>query len=291
MRVILPGSKSRVCASLPKILRTRWTSQPKACLQANSKSNLRSHNRVRALVTMRRPIESEDPLPKIHVKGKKQFAAKRIGQTQAAQSKAPSHQNQNASTTQISEASTAKPPSVQSIAGKKRNVTEVDGAQDRQAVSQPEPKRKTFSYLKKHTRRVPQDVIKRRWKALPVPAQQQVRELFSTAKRSVMHGTKNERRAREIEAALGAVLRRLEKQLPRMPFPPKSREGDFSLDGIVARMVGLLNHHQDEHNTNVLSSESWRRSLRRRYIRLDCWKVQLKRRRSCWRGTWRPWRI
>jgi len=188
---------------------------------------------------MRQQIESDDLLPKTHIKGKKQFAATRISQSRGTQSNPRHRQNQNASSTQIAEASTTSLPPVPSIAGKKRKVTEVDGAPDRQAALQPEPKQKTFSYLKKHTRRVPQDVVKRRWKALPVPAQRQVRELFSTAKRSVMHGAKDERRAREIETALGAVLRRLEKQLPRMPFPPKSREGDFSLDGIVDRTVGF----------------------------------------------------
>lgn len=191
---------------------------------------------------MSQQTESDDPLSKIHIKGKKQFAATRISQAQAAQSTPTDRQNQNAGSTRIPEASTTMIPSVPSIAGKKRKATEIDGAPDRRVALQAEPKQKQFSYLKKHTRRVPQDVVKKRWKALPAPAQRQVRELFSAAKRSVMHGAKDERRAREIETALGAVLRRLEKQLPRMPFPPKSREGDFSLDRIVDRMVGLLEH-------------------------------------------------
>jgi hypothetical protein len=188
---------------------------------------------------MRQQIESGDPLPKIHIRGKKQFAATRISQARATQTKPNDRQNQNARPTQIAEASTTSLPPVPSIAGKKRKTTEVDEAPHRVAAHPVDPKRKTFSYLKKHTRRVPQDVIKRRWKALPAPAQRQVCELFSAAKRNVMHSAKDERRAREIETALGVVLRRLEKQLPRMPFPPKSREGDFSLDGIVNRTVGF----------------------------------------------------
>jgi kinetochore protein Fta7 len=188
---------------------------------------------------MRQQIESDDLLPNIHIKGKKQFVATRISQARATQSNPTGPQKPIESSTQRAKASTTNLPSVPSIAGKKRKVTEVDGAPHGQATLQAEPKRKTFSYLKKHTRRVPQDVVKTRWKALPAPAQRQVRELFSAAKRSVMHGAKDERRAREIETALGAVLRRLEKQLPRMPFPPKSREGDFSLDGFVDRRVSF----------------------------------------------------
>jgi kinetochore protein Fta7 len=188
---------------------------------------------------MPKQVKSEDPLPKIHIKGKKQFTATRISQTQAGQSKPTDRQNQNANSTQIAKASTTSLPSVPSIAGKKRKATEIDGPSDRRASLQAEPTRKTFSYLKKYTRRVPQDVVKRRWKALPTPAQRQVCELFSAAKRSVLNGAKDERRACEIETALGVVLRRLEKQLPRMPFPPKSKEGDFSLDRIVDRMVGF----------------------------------------------------
>ena len=240
---------------------------------------------------MRQQAESGDPLPKIHVKGRKQFAATRISQAQAAPSKSTDRPNQNASSTHITEASTTSLPPVPSIASKKRKATEVDGAPDLQAALQAEPKRNTFSYLKRHTRRVPQDVVKRRWKALPAPAQRQVRELFSAAKRSVMHGAKDERRAHEIETALGVVLRRLEKQLPRMPFPPKSRDEDFSLDRIVNRTVGLLEHHLHDQNANVLGSESWRQSLRRRYIQWDCWKAQLTRRKSCWSGIGKRWRI
>lgn len=99
------------------------------------------------------------------------------------------------------------------------------------------PSQKSYQYLKPRTRHIPQDVITTKWSALPNPAQQQVRELFTAAKRPVILGCRNEKRRREAEVALGAVVGKLEKQLPRMPFPPKTREYHFDLEKLMERNV------------------------------------------------------
>lgn len=180
-----------------------------------------------------KPSNSSLSLPKVQVNPKKVFKAKRISQekpTQTASNKHVPADNAQAGPSRTSS-------QAQSTVGKKRKIIAVDGARDREPDSdlQAPTGKRTFSYLKKHVKRLPQEIVKKHWKALPLPAQQQVRELFQTAKRSVMHGAKDERRAREIEAALGTVLRRLEKQLPRMPFPPRAKEWMFNLDRVVER--------------------------------------------------------
>lgn len=180
-----------------------------------------------------KPSNSNANLPKVQVNPKKVFKAKRISQEKPTQTALKVHVAAD-----DAQAGPSKPTSqAQPVANKKRKIAAVDDTRDREPDSDlraPAGKR-TFSYLKKHIKRLPQEVVKKHWKALPPPAQQQVRELFQTAKRSVMHGAKDERRAREIEAALGTVLRRLEKQLPRMPFPPHAKEWMFNLDRVVER--------------------------------------------------------
>jgi len=86
-------------------------------------------------------------------------------------------------------------------------------------------------------RRVPQDVITTKWSALPHPAQEQVRELFAAAKRPVILSCRSEKRRKEAEVVLGTVVRKLEKQLPRMPFPLKTKEYHFDLEKLMERNV------------------------------------------------------
>lgn len=99
-----------------------------------------------------------------------------------------------------------------------------------------------FQYLKPRTRHISQDLIQTRWGPLPAPAQQQVRELLKAAKRPVFLSRHEERRRREAEVVLDHMVKRLEKQLPRMPFPPRSKEVDLNLDALVERNVSLVLH-------------------------------------------------
>jgi len=182
--------------------------------------------------TAMKPSNPNANLPKVQVKAKKVFAARRISQDEHGQPASTKHRVE-----QDEQAPSPKETSQtqSTAAGKKRKISSVDDSHDREPDMDFRFAKRAFSYLKKHVKRLPQDVVRRNWKALPAPAQQQVRDLFNTAKRSVMHGAKDERRAREIEAALGTVLRRLEKQLPRMPFPPRAKEWMFNLDRVVER--------------------------------------------------------
>lgn len=117
--------------------------------------------------------------------------------------------------------------------GKKRKSTEGESRND---APRKRP-RKDFAYLKPRTKRVPQEIIESQWKRLPEPAQRQVRELFLRSKRSALNGIKDARRRTEAEAAVNAMVRRLEKQLPRMPFPASAKPSHFNLDDIIVRNV------------------------------------------------------
>jgi kinetochore protein Fta7 len=124
----------------------------------------------------------------------------------------------------------------QPSANKKRKAS----AEDDSTLASSNPPKKTkkaYSHLRPHTRRIPQDTIQTTWKRLPEPAQRQVRSLFLSAKRSSLQAIRDPRRRTEAEAAVSAMVRKLEKQLPRMPFPPGAKGGSFGLDEVVSRSV------------------------------------------------------
>jgi kinetochore protein Fta7 len=119
---------------------------------------------------------------------------------------------------------------------KKRKSTETE------ATESPPKKRskKNFSHLKPRTRRIPQEVISTQWKRLQEPSQRQVRDIFLRAKRTSLNGIRDARRHTEAESAVNAMVRRLEKQLPRMPFPPSAKAGHFNLNEIIVRNVSVM---------------------------------------------------
>jgi kinetochore protein Fta7 len=115
---------------------------------------------------------------------------------------------------------------------KKRKST--DSAPD----AQPETKKLAkFSYLKPQIKNISQDLIRSEWKSLPKPAQQQVRGIFLAAKRTTLNQILDGPRRREAEFVVNDVLRRLERQLPRMPFPPGTKREMLDLDGILESVV------------------------------------------------------
>lgn len=102
------------------------------------------------------------------------------------------------------------------------------------------PAAKKFQHLKPRTRHISTSVINDKWTALPQGAQHNVRELFKAAKRPVILSRRDEAHRREAEMVLDHIVQRLEKRLPQMPFPPKSKEDHFNLDKLVERNVGVF---------------------------------------------------
>lgn len=131
------------------------------------------------------------------------------------------------------EAGSADEISAAPPAARKRKHQE-DGSESRKRPKQ------DFSYLKPKTRKVPQQVIQSGWKKLPDPAQRQVQMILMASKRTALNAIRNPRRRKEVEGVLDAMHRKLEKRLPRSPFPPSSKAGHFNLEETLERIVSAL---------------------------------------------------
>ncbi|ODM16106.1 hypothetical protein SI65_08540 [Aspergillus cristatus] len=92
---------------------------------------------------------------------------------------------------------------------------------------------KRYAYLKPHVRNVPERTIKSKWSTLPEPVQDKVRDMFRALERPVIVRHQNERKRIEAQAAVQAVVRNLGKRLPRMPFPPATKESSFEYEAAL----------------------------------------------------------
>jgi hypothetical protein len=112
--------------------------------------------------------------------------------------------------------------------------------QDDEGESRRKPPKQDFSYLKPKTRKVPQDVIQSDWKKLPEPAQRQIQAILLASKRTALNTIRDPRRRKEAESVLDAMHRKLEKRLPRSPFPPSSKATHFNLEDTLDRIVSTF---------------------------------------------------
>ncbi|KAJ5113685.1 CENP-A-nucleosome distal centromere subunit CENP-Q [Penicillium angulare] len=108
-------------------------------------------------------------------------------------------------------------------------------ANDENAEDEPN---KRYAYLKPQVRRVPEKTIKAKWTTLPEPVQEKVREMFQALERPVIMRQPNEKKRIEAQSAVQAVVRNLGKRLPRMPFPPITKDSNFDYESAL-----------DEHRT------------------------------------------
>ncbi|CAG8285857.1 unnamed protein product [Penicillium olsonii] len=90
-----------------------------------------------------------------------------------------------------------------------------------------------YAYLKPQVRRVPEKTIKSKWAPLPEPVQENVREMFHSLERPVIMRNQNERKRIEAQGAVQAVVRNLNKRLPRMPFPPVTKDSNFDYESAL----------------------------------------------------------
>ncbi|KAJ6014104.1 CENP-A-nucleosome distal centromere subunit CENP-Q [Penicillium herquei] len=96
---------------------------------------------------------------------------------------------------------------------------------------------KQFAYLKPQIRRVPEKTIKSKWTTLPEPVQEKVREMFHALERPVVMRQPNEKKRIEAQSAVQAVVRNLGKRLPRMPFPPITKDSNFDYESALDEHV------------------------------------------------------
>ncbi|OOQ88129.1 putative kinetochore protein fta7 [Penicillium brasilianum] len=99
--------------------------------------------------------------------------------------------------------------------------------------------RKRYAYLKPSVRRIPEKTIKTKWTTLPEPLQDKVRDLFHSLERPVIVRQQNERKRIEAQSALRAVVHNLGKRLPRMPFPPITKDSNFDYESALAEHRAL----------------------------------------------------
>ncbi|GLI75695.1 hypothetical protein PoHVEF18_003957 [Penicillium ochrochloron] len=93
--------------------------------------------------------------------------------------------------------------------------------------------RKSYAYLKPSVRRIPEKTVKTKWTTLPEPVQDKVRDLFHSVERPVIVRQQNERKRIEAQSAVRAVVHNLGKRLPRMPFPPITKDSNFDYESAL----------------------------------------------------------
>ncbi|KAJ5484135.1 hypothetical protein N7539_005931 [Penicillium diatomitis] len=96
-----------------------------------------------------------------------------------------------------------------------------------------ENEQKRFAYLKSSVRRINENTIKSKWTTLPEPVQEKVRDLFLALERPVIVRQQNERKRIEAQSAVRAVVNNLSKRLPRMPFPPITKDSNFDYESAI----------------------------------------------------------
>lgn len=172
------------------------------------------------------PATSSQPKKRGRPSLGEQIARKRA---EAAQS-----QSKPASSAGPSKSRPTHPSSEQSASANRKRKVDTAGLPDREdelALNN------DYVGLKARTRHIPKDVIQTKWSAALAPVQQQVRELFKAAKRAVISNRRNDQQRREAEQVLAYVVMKLEQQLPRMPFPPNTKEFHFDLEKLIGRNV------------------------------------------------------
>ncbi|KAJ6177750.1 hypothetical protein N7519_008211 [Penicillium mononematosum] len=101
---------------------------------------------------------------------------------------------------------------------------------------------KRYAYLKPHVRRVPEKTIKSKWAPLPEPVQGKVMDMFHSLERPVIMRNHNECKRIEAQGAVQAVVRNLGKRLPRMPFPPITKDSSFDYESALNEHRSLEGH-------------------------------------------------
>ncbi|GKZ74928.1 hypothetical protein AnigIFM63309_005396 [Aspergillus niger] len=124
-----------------------------------------------------------------------------------------------------------------------------------------EARNKPYAYLKPQVRQVSERTIKSKWSTLPEPVQDRVRDMFRALERPVIVRQQNEGKRIEAQAAVQAVVKKysslpsgsrrmiilicisqlysLGKRLPRMPFPPVTKDSVFEYEAALKEHCSL----------------------------------------------------
>ncbi|EEH23011.1 hypothetical protein PABG_05222 [Paracoccidioides brasiliensis Pb03] len=112
---------------------------------------------------------------------------------------------------------------------RKQRADDGDGADEQQE----EHARKRFAILKPRIRHISERRIKTKWTTLPDSVQEKIKDLFQSIERPVITRHRDERKRIDAQAAVVAVRKNLGRRLPRMPFPPGTKDADFDYEAAL----------------------------------------------------------
>lgn len=151
---------------------------------------------------------------------------------------------------------------------------------------------KRFAYLKPRVRHISQRTIKSKWTTLPEPVQEKVREMFRSLERPVIVRHRDERKRIEAQTAVAAVVKKyvpmahtilqmermilgcfyclhgefeadffaiffsLGRRLPRMPFPPVTKDTNFDYESLLHEHVCWLCPDNSKRASLIINSSS-----------------------------------
>lgn len=98
-------------------------------------------------------------------------------------------------------------------------------------------KKKAYLRLKPYTKQFTTDTISSDWRIMPQSAQDQMKAIIVRAKRMIVGRAGDLRKAAEVEQALDPLAKRLDRRLPRMPYPPRTKDVHFDMDKMLERTV------------------------------------------------------
>ncbi|KAK7948706.1 uncharacterized protein PG986_009592 [Apiospora aurea] len=111
-------------------------------------------------------------------------------------------------------------------APRKRKSKHAAAAQAEDRSQSPDAAEAPFRQLTTRTRRVPRDIIDKKWTPLDATSISSITDLLNSASRPVLLRLNNQQRHAQATAALNVVRQKLRSKLARgMPFPPPSTSG------------------------------------------------------------------
>ena len=127
----------------------------------------------------------------------------------------------------------SKSPTASTTAGGPKNQASKNRNRRKHSTREP-------AMLEPRVRKISQATITTKWSPLSQTAQEHARDTLKAAKRSVVMSRWDERRRAEADLAIGAAIKNVEKKMPRMSFPPRTKDMFFNLDKLSGSSVSVL---------------------------------------------------
>ncbi|KAI9819443.1 MAG: hypothetical protein M1832_004006 [Thelocarpon impressellum] len=90
-----------------------------------------------------------------------------------------------------------------------------------------------YPTLQARVQHISQDAVTSKWTPLSASAQERVLAVLQTVERPATTRHRDQKRRTEAQAALAPVLRTLRRKLPRMAFPPTTKDAHFDYESML----------------------------------------------------------